>query len=67
MIELEEGLKKLKRERDPIGRPTVSTKPDRRELPETELPGRSIQGLVLGFWYICSTGLSGWASVREGS
>ena len=31
-------------EQDPIGKPAVSTKPDPRELPETEPPGRNIHG-----------------------
>jgi hypothetical protein len=41
MIELEKGLKKLKgRAGEPIRRPTVSTNPNPRELPETEPPMR---------------------------
>jgi hypothetical protein len=40
MFELGERLKKLKEEGDPIGRPSVSTNPDPREVPETEPPTR---------------------------
>jgi hypothetical protein len=46
-----EGLKKLSREGDPIGRPTDSANPDSRELPETEPPTRKIPGLVWGPWH----------------
>ena len=46
MVELGEGLKKLKGKTNPVGRPSVSTNPDPRELPETEPPARSMHGLV---------------------
>jgi hypothetical protein len=36
------------RERDPIGRSTVSINPEARELPETEPPTRSMHGSVRG-------------------
>ena len=36
LVELAEGLNKLKGRVDLIGRPTVSTNPDPWELPETE-------------------------------
>ena len=45
MVELGEGLKKLKG-RAAIGRPAISTYPDPRELLETEPPTRSMHGLV---------------------
>jgi hypothetical protein len=48
-----------------IGRPAVSTKPDARELPETDPPTKNIHGLVQGSWHISSRGLPGLASVGE--
>ena len=44
LVELAEGLNKLKGRVDLIERPTVATDPDPRELPETEPPTRSIHG-----------------------
>ena len=39
-------------ERDPIGRPTVSTNPEPRELSETELPTRNIHFPFREPWHI---------------
>jgi hypothetical protein len=50
-------------ESGPIGRSTVSTNPDPRELLETELPTRSIHNPIWGRWYVYSRGLPGLALV----
>jgi hypothetical protein len=66
MVELWEGLKKLKgRETLYLGRPSVSTNPDPRKLLETKTPTRSIQGLGQGPWHIYNRGLPCLASVGE--
>ena len=63
MIELEKGLKKLKgRAGEPIRRPTVSTNPNPRELPETEPP--TIQQTWGPMTYIAEEHLDGLASVK---
>jgi hypothetical protein len=54
MVELWKRLKKAERESNPRGRPTLSNNPDPRELPKSEPPTRSIQGLVQGLWHTCS-------------
>jgi hypothetical protein len=52
-------------EENPIGRIAVSTNWDLRELSETELPTRSVNGLVRGPWHIYSRDLPDLASVGE--
>ena len=52
-------IEEAERESNPIGRWTVSTNLDPRELTETEPPTRNIHELVKGPWHICSRGLSG--------
>jgi hypothetical protein len=37
-------------ESDAVGKPASPTNPDPREIPETELPTKSINGLVSGPW-----------------
>jgi hypothetical protein len=64
MVELGEGLKKLKERVTPTQISSVSTNPDPREFPETEPPTRNIHGLVRGC-YVCSRGVPGLASMGE--
>lgn len=58
-------LKEHVEEGDPIGRIAVSTNWDLRELSETELPTRSVNGLVRGPWHIYSRDLPALASVGD--
>ena len=62
-----ERIEEVEGEADPIGKPAVSTNPDPRDLPETELPTWNIPVSIQSPWYTLSSGLPGLASVEEDS